>query len=133
MQQQVEAVTKRLVAEMKAGNVDGDAYRSALSLVDEAKSKLLSLKLSAPDQIQGKRYLNDLTDAIKVLSQPDAASYFDKTYAAKGHTVKALVEYMTKKGLKFAPAAPQDKAAYLALHQALASCLLSATNQPVIQ
>lgn len=133
VQEQVEAVTKRLVAEVKAGNVDADAYRSALSLVDEAKSTLLGMRLAAPDQIQGKRYLNDLTDALKVLSQPDAASYFDTTYAAKGQTVNTLIGYMTKKGLKFAPAAAQDKAAYLALHQALANCLLSASVQPVIQ
>jgi hypothetical protein len=132
-QDELGTLAKSLVAEVKAGNIDADSYRKALALVDEAKSKLLSMRLSAPEQIQGKRYLNDLTDAIKVLSQPDAASYFNKTYAAKGHTVKTLVEYMTKKGLKFAPAGPQDKVAYLALHRALADCLLSLTNQPVIQ
>ena len=132
-QDELGTLTKSLVAEVKAGNIDADSYRKALALVDEAKSRLLSMRLSAPEQIQGKRYLNDLTDAIKVLSQPDAASYFNKTYAAKGHTVKTLVAYMTKNGLKFAPAAPQDKVAYLALHRALADCLLSATNQPVIE
>jgi hypothetical protein len=71
--------------------------------------------------IEAKRFLNNLSDALKVMGQADAASYLNRKYAAKGKTVPDLVKCMTENGLQFAAAVAGDEAAYLALHRALAA------------
>lgn len=133
----IEALAAHLVKQARDGDVDLDNVDEAAAMLDKAQDQLRGQvsRLSAPQYIEAKRYLNDLKAAFKVLGQPDASSYFKGDYAAKGKTVAELVQHMTKKGLKFAPAAPADKAAYLALHRALADCALGAANmnKPLIQ
>jgi hypothetical protein len=75
---------------------------------------------SAPEYIRAKRLLNELDDAMKLLGQPDAGNYFNQMYTAKGQTVAQLVQSMTRRDLRFAPAVPGDEAAYLVLQRALA-------------
>jgi hypothetical protein len=70
---------------------------------------------------EARTFLNNLTDAITALSQPDVGNYFTGKFALKAKTVPELVEQMSKQGLQFAPATPGDEAAYAALQQALAN------------
>jgi hypothetical protein len=77
--------------------------------------------LPPSEYIEAKRFLSDLGDALRVLGQPDAASYVNRKYAAKGTTVPDLVKYMTDNGLQFAPAVAGDETAYIVLHRALAA------------
>jgi hypothetical protein len=77
--------------------------------------------LPPSEYIEAKRFLSDLGDALRVLGQPDAVSYLNRKYAAKGTTVPDLVKYLTDNGLQFAPAVAGDEAAYIALHRALAA------------
>jgi hypothetical protein len=75
---------------------------------------------SSPSRyIESKRYLNQLGDAIKALSSPKAANYFNHTWSAKGRNVAELVAHMSKQGLTFGQAAPGDEAAYNALYLSL--------------
>jgi hypothetical protein len=76
-------------------------------------------ELSPGQYIEAKRYLNQLGQAVKALSDPKAANYFNDTWKARGKNVAELVANMTKEGLVFAPAAPGDEAAYSALYQSL--------------
>jgi hypothetical protein len=75
--------------------------------------------LSPSEYIEAKRYLNLMGAAVKALEHPNAANYFNQTWAAKGANVAELVRYMTDKGLVFAPAVPGDADCYRALYQAL--------------
>jgi len=75
--------------------------------------------LSPAQYIEAKRFLNQLKSAIKALSDPKAANYFNNTWNAKGKNVAELVDHLTKEGLEFAPAAPGDEAAYNALYNNL--------------
>ncbi len=77
--------------------------------------------LSPSQYIEAKRYLNQLGESVRALSDPQAANYFTGKWAAKGKNVGELVKNMTDLGLRFAPAAPGDEAAYRALYHALAS------------
>lgn len=69
---------------------------------------------------ESKRFLADLDTAARVLEQPDAADYVTARYAARGRTVRELVQYMTENGLRFGPVGNGAEAAYNALYQALA-------------
>jgi hypothetical protein len=76
-------------------------------------------ELSPRQYIETKRYLNQLSSAIKALSAPKVANYFNHTWSAKGKNVAELVAHLSKEGLTFAPAAPGEEAAYNALYLAL--------------
>jgi hypothetical protein len=78
-------------------------------------------ELSPAQYIEAKRYLNQLASGIKALSDPKVTNYFNNTWNAKGKNVAELVSNMTRDGLKFAPAAPGEEAAYNSLYQALRS------------
>lgn len=137
VRQHLDALTAQLIQQAKGGAVDVDDVQEAAVLLEKTQAQLKAevARLSAPEYIQAKRFLNDLTEAVKVLKQPDAASHFNQDYAAQGRNVAELVQYMADKGLKFAPAAAADKASYSALHQALASCALTANAnaRPLVQ
>ncbi len=75
--------------------------------------------LSPGQYIEAKRYLNQLGQAVKALSDPKAVNYFNNTWNAKGKNVAELVANMSKEGMVFAPAAPGDEAAYSSLYQSL--------------
>jgi hypothetical protein len=75
--------------------------------------------LSPSDYIESRRFLNQLNSAIKALSDPKVANYFNNTWNAKGKNVAELIDHMTKEGLTFAPATSGDDAAYKALYVAL--------------
>jgi hypothetical protein len=77
--------------------------------------------LSPSDYIDGKRYLRDLDDSIRSLSNPNVANYINGNWSAKGATVYDLSKHMIKNGLKFAAATPGDQPYYTAFYQALLS------------
>jgi hypothetical protein len=77
---------------------------------------------------ESKRFLNDLEDALKVLERPDASSYVNGKFAAKGATVRDLVNNMSKNGLSFAASVPGDEAAYVSLQRAMAQYDISSTS-----
>jgi hypothetical protein len=70
--------------------------------------------LSPSQYIEARRFLGQVRDAIRGLSDPKAASW-----APRGQTVGELVDYLRSNGLEFAPATEGDERAYNALYQAL--------------
>src|SRR5207253_647781 len=85
-------------------------------------------KLPTKDYIAAKRFLVQLNDGLRLLSQPDAENYFNGRYAPRAETVADLIDHMTKEGLKFAPAVPGDETAYENLHRALAVYVVTALD-----
>jgi hypothetical protein len=75
--------------------------------------------------------LDDFDAAVVALRKGDAVLYLDyaQKFAKGGRTVQELVEYMTKNGLKFAPAMPGDERAYQAVQTALAAQSLALHSQ----
>ncbi len=116
------------VREATRGRVSVAVLRELRDNARELRQLLLDnvKELEANDYMEAKRYLNNLDDAIKVLTRPDVGNYFNQTYVAKGRTVGELVDHMTRQGLTFAPAVSGDEAAYEALYQALVGYNVSA-------
>ena len=56
-----------------------------------------------------------------MLRDRNQSNYFNGNWSARGKSVAELVTFMGEKGLWFAPAAPGDEPAYLALYHALAA------------
>jgi hypothetical protein len=71
---------------------------------------------------EAKVFLQNFEQALVALRQPNAADHFNGTYDQTARTVLGLVREMTDRGLRFAPAAPGDEAAYTALREAMAAC-----------
>jgi len=96
-----------------------DVEKNYNALSNELAKTGTTDELSPAQYIEAKRYLRQLDQAIKALTDPKkAAKYFDD-WKPKGKTVAELVSHMMTNGLKFAPAASGDEAAYSALYQAL--------------
>jgi hypothetical protein len=117
----LDELLPQAVRQAQSGEVDAD-------LLDEMNRRIGRLRatvkanldtITPSDDIRAKRYLNDLTGAVKALQDPDAAKYLSGKWAARGKTVAEMVAEMGRQGLKFAPAAGGDEAAYNALHRAL--------------
>jgi hypothetical protein len=126
---QIESSIPKAIEE--ATNAEAVDLQDLTSALASMRSRLAAKikETPAPKYIRAKSLLDELDDAVKLLRQPDAANYFNQTYAAKGQTADQLVEYMTRYGLQFAPAVEGDEPAYVDLHQALAKYDLAANSQ----
>jgi len=100
---------------------------NTLQKIDDHIAKLQSLLLKNVSAVpfaeysQAKGYLKQLDDAVKVLAQDNAGQFIDGSLTPRASNVAELVEFMTRKGLLFAPASASEQHAYLALHRALAA------------
>jgi hypothetical protein len=112
------------------GRVDVGTLNATQKNLDKLTEKLGDKvgDLGTSQFIESRRYLSLLNQALQVLSNDDVANYFNQKFSAKGKTVAELVKYMSDKGLRFAPATPGDEAAYRAMHQALASYVMSVSQ-----
>jgi hypothetical protein len=114
-----------------AGQVDPGTLNDMKEDIRRLRSKVSAHidDLTPSQSIEANRFLNQLSDAVTGLAQPDVASYFTDKFAAKGKTVPELVQYMAQKGLKFAPATSGDEAAYSALYNYLVGYSLQTGGQ----
>jgi hypothetical protein len=99
LQSTLEKIDERLLKKINDPNLPGDVYRSA------------------------KRFLENFKSALVALNEPEnAIKYFNyQKWATGSKTIKELVDYMLKEGLRFAPAVQGDESAYRALQGALAA------------
>lgn len=119
---------RQAAAESKVGNTSytdiDNAVKAAYGLLQQ---KIKDMPLNQFND--GKRFLNQLEDGVKILAQPDVGKYFNGEYTAKGQTVPDLIKNMKKNGLKFKPATGGDDAAYFALFQALLAYDMATQSQ----
>lgn len=85
--------------------------------IDQAGRESMALN----DLIQSQRFISDLRAATNALQSSTASSALNRKFAAQGRSVGDLVSFMTKNGLRFAPASQGDEGVYRALHQAMLS------------
>lgn len=118
---QIDALLVEGKRQALLGKVDAGLLRELDRSIDRLKP-LLAARVndySFADYVEAKRVLRQLDDAAAVLREADAGDYLNGRYAARGANVKELLDYMTKTGIRFAPAASGQESAYNALHQAL--------------
>jgi hypothetical protein len=108
------------LAEFK-GQVDAGTIGDMTEAVRKLRARVsASINDLTPSQyIEANRFLNQMDDGFKALQRPDVADYLGQKYTAQGKTVGDLLDYMARKGLRFAPAVGGDEGAYQALHSSL--------------
>jgi hypothetical protein len=122
-----EAVNRGLRHAVKAVQLKGRPDRGTLKALradlKELRERLdASVHALSPDEsIQAARYLKLVGNTVTALEDPNVFNHFNGNWTARGENVSELVNFMAEKGLRFAPAAPGDEPAYLALYHALAA------------
>lgn len=118
---QLDNVVPLLVQQAASGSPNAETLKIARDNLAEMRQKLLAdiNELSFNDYSGSKRFLNQLGQAVETLATPDAANYVTGKWAAKGSNASELVNNMITEGLRFAPAAAGDEAAYRIVWQSL--------------
>jgi hypothetical protein len=102
------------------GTLDSAMYlrltKQTDKLADEASKKWNKEEIDTGSYLDAKHFLESLRSSLSALRSPDAAKYFNNTYAARGDNVGELVRYMTSQGLRFAPASVGAEGAYFGLY-----------------
>jgi len=127
----LDELAPQAVQQAKAGMVQFKTIKDLQAQVDQMQTTLKAniADMSPTDAIVARRFLNQFNDAITTLKTPNAQGYFNGTQVAKGSTVGELVDSMTQKGLKFAPAIQVNQAAYTGLYNTLLAYDLSLSQQ----
>jgi hypothetical protein len=117
----IDAAAPKAVQYAAGGNDQAldDLTAGVKALKDKIKS--LVVELSPDDYIGAMRFANQLSDSIQTLSQPMAVNFLNGKWAAQGNNVGELVDFLTKNGLKFAPATQGDETFYSSLYQSMRS------------
>jgi hypothetical protein len=118
----LEALVTKVYNEAKEGRrVDPNSIQKIDDYSTQLHNMLVKNVGTVPfDQYrEAKAYLRQLDDALRVLKRGDAAEFINGSFAPQANTVAELVDFMSSKGLHFAPATGNDQDAYLALHRAL--------------
>jgi hypothetical protein len=116
------AVTKAYTDAKEGKTLDPNTMQR----IDDTANKLQNLLVKNVGSVpfaqysEAKTYIKQLEDGVKVLKKPAvAADYIAGSMTPKANTVGELVDFLTNKGLQFAPATGNEQAAYVALHKAL--------------
>ena len=123
-QKKLDSMVPKAIEDAVAGTLEPKTYTQMLAIIqtmtEENSKKYRKDEISSTAFLQNKHYLEDLANSLKVLQDPDPGRFFGSgAYArVQGNNVPEIVENMSAKGLKFAPASPGSEAAYFALHNA---------------
>jgi hypothetical protein len=124
--QQLDQLIPQALRQAQAGaGVDPTVLRKSEEALAGLQTGLVRQvnDLTPAEYIEAKRYLYQMTEAVKALQQPNAANLLDGRSAPRGRTVEELVKHMSGQGLRFGPALPGDESSYLKLYEALRSSL----------
>jgi len=130
LREQIDAALIKGKKQAIEGQVDADLLVELQHNVDKLRGMLKDVvaNTSFSDYTAAKRYVNELDAAVKILKDPNVAKYVDGSYSAQGRNVEELVNYMTSKGLRFAPAINGEEGAYSALFQSMLQYNIGSTS-----
>jgi hypothetical protein len=124
-QGEVKEINQSVAEVVKQANFKGEVDPGTLANLTDAVARLKARILANQDgltmmqQIEAKRFLNQLDSAGQGLGKPKAADIITGKLAVKGKTVPELLQNMYGSGMEFAPATDGDEAAYVALYNSL--------------
>jgi hypothetical protein len=117
----IDRSVAEVVREARSGAIDPtnlqQLTRSAKNLRESLRESVSSIDPN--EYIKAVQFMNHLTQTISTLQQPNASSYFNGSLAGMGDNVAALVDDMTRKGLRFSSAVSGQEPDYNALYSAL--------------
>jgi hypothetical protein len=117
---EIDQLIPQVVKQLASGMVDAGAIGSLNQAITGLRSRLRDnvQVLSSTDYIQALRFVNQLRDSASTLREPAAAGPFSG-WTLTAQTVGELVDQLTQKGLRFAPATIGDEAFYTSLHRSI--------------
>jgi hypothetical protein len=131
--QEIGVQTKELYEQAANGKPNANTIKDLETTLKNLRTKLGKRVDSIPtgNYLEGFRFLDDFDAALVALRKGDVALNLDfqQKFAKGGRTAQELVQYMTSKGLRFAPVRPGDERAYAALQTALAAYSLAINSQ----
>jgi len=122
--ERLNALMKKAYKSVSSGSNPNDATLNDLQADYRFLQKSLDANVGrmSPDAfIEANRYLRDVKDTITALKDPNVANQFNGNWGPKVRSVAELIRFMRERGLLFAKASDKDRAAYVALHHALAA------------
>jgi hypothetical protein len=131
LRKQAQTYFKKAYEETKAGGHPGaGTLREFRSTVDQLQAlvKQNSLDMTTTVYGEARRYLEDLRKAATVLDGVDAGDVLANGLRPQGGNVAEVVQFMSNKGLLFAPAGPGEESAYTAMQRMLAVYIQSTAN-----
>lgn len=116
----IDQLAPLAVNAVASGKADAKSLDSLRLAVDDLRSRLREnvRDMSSADYVQALRFVNQLSDSVGALQSPGAAKFMG-AWVLSARDVGELLDQMTEKGLRFAPATLGDEAHYTALHRAL--------------
>lgn len=117
----IDQLVYDVVRGAKTGAIDSEKLDQLNRRVGDMRLALRdSVSSIDPNEyIRALQFVNNLNQTISTLQQPNAPSYFNGSLEGRGDNVAALVEDMTRKGLRFSPAVAGQEPDYNALYQAM--------------
>ena len=90
-------------------------------------------EIDTSSYLQAVEFYNSLESSVNALERPDAKKQLGGAYSPRARNVQELVDFMTDKGLKFAPSAPGNENAYQATHDAFVRYARAAQSSAGLQ
>lgn len=118
----LEGQAQALVKGAVVGKMDPNVFRDFSAELDRASDSLSKRvnDIPGPQYLDAKRFLDDLKNARTALEKGEAQNQAKYQKAISGgKSAQEVADFMIREGLRFAPAAGQDEAAYRAFHSAL--------------
>jgi hypothetical protein len=116
----------------QGGNVDVSVIRDLKTNLNALRDRLVNKvnEIGTGQYADAKRFLNSFDDAIRAVERGDTAPFFEfRKFVRGGKSVQEVVDFMTKRGLTFAPMVDGDEAAYQALYMGMASFNVAVNQQ----
>jgi hypothetical protein len=128
----VDRQMKTAYDEVRTGPVDGKVLlrlKTDLNQMDAILNAQVE-EMTINASIDGMRYVRELRDTLQLLEKPDAHTLFVADKSDQARTVGDLIEVMTEKGQKFAPALSGAEPAYNALYTSMVAYYNALTQPP---
>lgn len=117
----VDELLPKAVGEARTGRVSAKVIQQLLDTEDALRADLKTHihDLTPSQGVEARRYINDLHETFRTLQDPNVTKYVGGAWTAKGDNVTALVDNLTRQGLKFAPAAEGADSYYRSFYNSL--------------
>jgi hypothetical protein len=128
----VDKQMKTAYDQVLVGDVEGKVLLKLRKDLNEMDAILKAKieEMTPTDNIHGKRYVRELRDTLSMLEKTDAHTLFVADRSDQARTVGDLVQGMSARGQKFAPALAGAEPAYNALYTSMVAYYNTLTQPP---
>jgi hypothetical protein len=117
----IEKQVAEAVGAVVANKPAGKPIRDLLASIGALKEALgnAAKEMTPTDYIKSMRFANNLNEAARTLTDPNAVFLLNGTWSAQGNTVGEMVAYLGQNGLRIAPACEGEEPFYSGLYRSI--------------